>query len=156
MTTIVLKDGILASDTRATARGKIISDSFPKIFDVEGEGMSLNGHKVRAYGLAGYVFSRLTLDSILREGLQVGSTLDTDDEFTSIVITEGPSYAVSKDADAPSLRIIEIPDNVPWAIGSGSSVASYVMFSGGDAVKAVIEACKVDTGSGGDVFVWQK
>jgi len=156
MTTIALKDGILASDTRASVGGKIMSDGFPKIFDVEGEGHSLCGKNVLAYGLAGFVHSRLMLDSILKEGVQVGSTLDTDDEFTSIVVTDNGNYYVAKDDDSSNLRIIEIPDGVHWAIGSGSQVANYVMYRGGDSVKAIIEACTVDPMSGGDVVVWSK
>lgn len=157
MTTIAFGNGILAADTLATnSQGKVISENFGKIFDVEGKGYTLNGYNVRAYALAGFVFSRLSFDAVLEQGLQVGSTLDTDDDFSAIVVTEGASYAVSKEDDNPNIRIIEIPDGVYWAIGSGADIARYVMQTGGDAVKAVIEACKVDVSSGGEVDVWQK
>lgn len=154
MTTVALKDGILAADTRASVRGAIMSDNFQKIFDVSDKDYKVCGKKVLAYALAGYVYSRLMLDAVLEEGIHVGSTLDTDDEFSSIIITEGGAYAIGKDEDSPNLRIIEIPPNVHWAIGSGASVANYVMYRGGDAVKAVVEACTVDPSSGGDVDVW--
>lgn len=157
MTTIAFKSGILAADTRATnGSGRLISDNFQKIFDVEGKGYTLCGEAVRAYALSGYVFSRLTFDAALEQGIQVGSTLDTDDDFSAIVITESRSYAVSKEDDNSNIRIIEIPSDVYWAIGSGADVARYVMQVGGDPVKAVIEACKVDVASGGEVDVWQK
>lgn len=156
MTTICYKDGILAADTRATARGKIWSDNFQKIFDVEDKEYSLCEHKVLAYAVAGFVHSRLAVDSILEQGVLVGSTLDTDDDFQALVVTSGPVYALSKEDDSPNLRIIEIPDGVHWALGSGSDVAGYVMSIGGDAAKAVVEACKIDTGSGGGVDVWQR
>ena len=155
MTTIAFRDGILAADTRASRGHYVMSDNFPKIFDVSDRDYHLLNKKVQAYGLAGFVHSRLILDSILEEGIQIGSTLDTDDEFTAIVITDGGNFHVGKSDDSPNIRIIEIPDNVPWAIGSGSQVASYVMYRGGDAVKAVVEACTVDPSSGGEVEVWR-
>lgn len=154
MTTICLKDGILASDTRASVRGSVMTDNFPKIFDVSDKEHTILGKKVLAYGLAGFVHSRLMLDSILAEGVQIGSTLDTDDEFTSIIVTVDGAYYLGKDDDNPNLRIIEIPKDVPWSIGSGAAIANYVMYRGGDAVKAVTEACTVDPSSGGDVYVW--
>jgi hypothetical protein len=155
MTTIALKDGILASDTRASVRGAVMTDNFQKIFDVSDKEYTVCGKHVLAYALSGYVHSRLMLDSILQEGIQVGSTLDTDDDFSSIIVTDSVAYNVSKDEDNPNLRIIEIPPEVHWAIGSGASVANYVMYRGGDAVKSVIEACTVDPNSGGEVDVWQ-
>ncbi len=156
MTTIAYKDGVLASDTRATVRGKIWSDNFPKIFNVEGKGYSICGEEVLAYATAGFVYSQLSVGSILEQGIQVGSTLDSDDDFQSIVITKDGAYAMSKEDENPNLRIIKIPDGVHWSIGSGADIAGYVMLTGGDAVKAVIEACKVDVGSGGEVDVWQR
>lgn len=130
------------------------SESFTKIFDVEGKGYTLCGEEVRAYATAGYVYSRLSVDSILEQGAVVGSTLDTDDDFQAIVVTAASAYAISKEEDNPNIRVIKIDDGVHWAIGSGGDIANYVMLTGGDAVKAVIEACKVDTGSGGEVDVW--
>lgn len=156
MTTIAWKDGILASDTRATVRGRVWSDNYPKIFNVEGGGYTLCGEEVLAYGTAGFVYSQLSVGSILEQGVQVGSTLDTDDDFQTIVITKNGAYAMSKEDDNPNLRIIKIPDDVHWAIGSGADVAGYVMLTGGGAVEAVVAACKVDTGSGGEVDVWQR
>lgn len=155
MTTVAFRDGVLASDSRASKGHLIMSDDFPKIFDVSGKECTLLGLKVLAYGLAGFAHSRLVLESILAEGVTIGSTLDTDDEFAAIVVTQGGTFAVSKQDDNPAIRITEIPAGTYWSVGSGSQVASYIMYRGGDAVKAVVEACTVDPSSGGNVEVWQ-
>lgn len=154
MTTIVYKDGILASDSRASVGAKVFTDDFPKIFDVSDKDYICCGHRVLAYALAGMVSSRLVLDLVLSEGLAVGTQIDSDDDFEAIVVTEGGAYCLSKIDESQSIRVMEIPPNVPWAIGSGAAVANYVMYRGGDAVKAVVEACTVDPFSGGDVITW--
>lgn len=154
MTTIAYKNGILAADSRVSFGGSVSADNFPKIFDVSDKEYYCCGHRVLAYALAGMASSRLILDRILAEGLDIGGTLETDDDFTAIVVTEGGSFTLNKVDESPHIGIIEIPADVPWAIGSGGSVARYVMFRGGDAVKAVVEASTVDMGTGGDVIVW--
>src|ERR1051326_1733511 len=152
MTTIAYKNGVLASDGRMTNGTRLLSDTYNKICPTEGREYLIQGKKVLAYAMAGMAESRLVLERALEEGLDVLSGIESDDDFSAIVVTEDTAYLVDKDAEEHSFKIIEIFDGQPYSIGSGSVVANHFLQKGGEPLDAVVEAIKTDIGSGGDVF----
>lgn len=154
MTTIAYKNGVLAADSRMTAGLQLKSDSFKKIFHPKDS--TILGQPVLAYALAGNASSQLVLKAVLEEGLDVLSTLDTQDDFGAIVVTKESAYLVGKDEKESSFTIVELPEGNHYALGSGSVVANYVLTKGGDPVDAVIAAMSTDLGSGGDVIRWSR
>ncbi len=93
---------------------------------------------------------------MLEEGLDALSTLETEDDFQAIVVTQDTAYVVNKEEKEQTFAIIEIPEGIHYAMGSGSSVANYILNKGGDPVDAVAAACTTDLGSGGDIHRWER
>ena len=156
MTTIAYKNGILASDGRMTMGTRLLSDRYRKIFDVESKDFSVQDQKVLAYALAGSVKSRLVFERAMAEGLDVLSGLDSDDDFAAIAVTQETAFLVTKDEEKSSFGIIELFEDTPYAIGSGSAVANYILQQGKDPLDAVSIAIKTDIGSGGELFRWER
>lgn len=154
MTTIAWSKGVMAADSRMTDGLQLKSDRFKKIFHPENG--TILGEKVLAFGLAGSASSQSVFKVVLAEGLDVLSTLDSKDDFSAIVVTEKTAYLVDKDGEESSFTIIDLGDETPYAIGSGSVVASYILNKGGDPVDAVVAAMSTDLGSGGDVVRWTR
>ncbi len=157
MTTIAYKDGVLAADGRMTTGTSIMTDSFNKIFDVQGMGYTVEGDEVLAFGLAGFLSAKATLEYCMKEGLKVTSAIDSEEGFAALVVCRNTTWFIAKDEEAPNLSFIEIPEGIHWAIGSGKAIANhYLHTTGCDPLDAVIEACKTDTGSGGQVTRWER
>lgn len=157
MTTIAYKSGVLAADGRMTAGSNIITDSFEKIFDVADRGYTVLGENVLAYGFAGFVRAKLVLEYCMEEGLNVTSSIDTDDNFSAIVVCEKRTFVVSKDEETAQLDFMEVPDGIPTAIGSGKVIAThYLHATDCDPLDAVVAAMKSDVGSGGETMRWTK
>jgi hypothetical protein len=154
MTTIAWARGILAADSRMTAGLQLKSDRFKKIFTPKDS--TILGQKVLAYALAGDASSQLVLKAVLAEGLDVLSTLESEDDFQAIVVTEESAYLVNKDSEKSCFGILEIYEDNHMALGSGSTVANYILQKGGDPVDAVVAAMSTDLGSGGDVVRWTR
>ena len=157
MTTICYRNGILAGDGRLSMGGRLVCDNFPKIIDCEKKKFTLNGEKVLAYGFAGVLKGKEVFEYALEEGLNVTSALDSDDDFSCIVITERNAYHISKNEESTGLSFIHIPDDVPFAVGSGSVVAQHYLTSTNcDPLDAVTEAMKTDLYSGGQTMRWSR
>lgn len=157
MTTIIYKDGVLASDSQVTlSTGKIISKKFKKIF--EPEGCMFQNQVVLAYGLAGDAAARLVLERLLQEegGLLAGDNLESEDDFEALIVCENSVYYVEKSADKTAIKAVEIDPKGDWCIGSGSSTAYYVLAKGGSVEKAMEEAAEFDAYTGGPINVWRK
>jgi len=154
MTTIAWARGILAADSRMTAGLQLKSDRFKKIFTPKDS--TILGQKVLAYALAGDASSQLVLKAVLAEGLDVLSTLESEDDFQAIVVTEESAYLVNKDSEKSCFGILEIYEDNHFALGSGSTVANYILAKGGDPVDAVAAAMSTDLGSGGDIVRWTR
>lgn len=158
MTTIAYKSGVLAADGRMTRGNQLVTDNFPKIVDCEERSYSMQGEKVLAFALAGYLSEKAVLEYALGEGLLVTSSLDTPNTFSAIIVTERTAWFVAKaEEESPILDFVEIPDDCPWAIGSGGNVAlHYLTSTACDPLDAVVQAMKTDTGSGGETMRWSK
>lgn len=154
MTTVAYRQGVLAADSRMTAGLQLKSDKFKKIFTPQDS--TILGQKVLAYALAGNASSQLVLKTVLQEGLDVLSTLDTKDDFSAIVVTKDTAFLVDKNEDDNSFTIIEFNDDTHYALGSGNQVANYVLSKGGDPVDAVAAAMATDLGTGGDIIRWSR
>ena len=158
MTTIAFRNGVLAADGRMTRGNQLVTDNFPKIVDCEERSYSMQGEKVLAFALAGYLSEKAVLEYALGEGLLVTSSLDTPNTFSAIIVTERTAWFVAKaEKESPILDFVEIPDDCPWAIGSGDNVAlHYLTSTSCDPLDAVVQAMKTDTGSGGETMRWSK
>lgn len=152
MTTIAYKEGTLVSDGHMVLGTTLVSRSYKKVFDVEGEGLTILGEEVLAYAVAGFVRSRLVLHRLLQEGVDTTTVLETGDDFGAIVVTPTTAYHVDKDGQDTLLNLIEIFEGEHYAIGSGKTVANHVLMRGGDPLEAVIEAAKTDIGTGGETY----
>lgn len=157
MTTICYRNGVLAGDGRLSMGGRLVCDNFPKIIDCEKKKFTLNGEKVLAYGFAGVLKGKEVFEYALEEGLNVTSALDSDDDFSCIVITERNAYHISKNEESTGLSFIHIPDGMSFAVGSGSVVAQHYLTSTNcDPLDAVTEAMKTDLYSGGQTMRWSR
>lgn len=127
------------------------------MIDCENKNFSLNGEKVLAYGFAGILKGKEVFEYALEEGINVTSSLDSDDDFSCIVVTERNAYHISKLEEGPGIAFIHIPDDVPFACGSGRSIALHFLTTTNcDPVDAVVEATKTDLYSGGEIMRWSR
>lgn len=158
MTTIAFRNGVLAADGRMTRGTQLVTDTFNKIVDCEDRSYSMQGEKVLAFALAGYLSEKAILEYALGEGLFISSSLDTPNTFSAIIVTERTAWHVAKPKeDSPVLDFVEIPAECPWAIGSGGAIALHFLTSTDcDPVEAVVQAIKTDTGSGGEITRWSR
>lgn len=158
MTTLAYRSGVLAADSRMTKPdGTLVSDTYSKIVNCEDEEYTIQGEKVLAFALAGVAKARSILAYALAEGITVASALDTDDYFSSIVVTEERAYYVSKDEESAQLSLLAIEEGEPFTCGTGGKVAHhYLLHYDYDPVEAVVQAIKSDVFSGGEVERWSR
>jgi hypothetical protein len=137
MTTVVFRDGVLASDSAAEIAGWVLPQPHRKVHRLpDGRLAAITGGAASA-GLA-------------IEAMKAGNDPDwsalSDDSRVVIVSADGKSVRVHEgkahydDVTTPY-----------FAYGSGMPVALGALFAGADAVTAVRAAIAVDTNSGGDV-----
>lgn len=157
MTTIIYKDGVMASDGQVTmSTGKVISRDFKKIFTPEG--CLFQNEVVLAYGLAGDAHARLVLERLMAEegGLLAGDNVESEDDFEALIVCEEKVFYVEKSSDKPAVRALEIDPSGYWAVGSGSTIATYLLLKGASLQDALLEAIESDVFSGGEITVWEK
>lgn len=141
MTTIAYKDGVLAGDQRVTEGSSVMPGSQRKVW------------KLRSGWLVGGCG---TLADLMRfrdwvKEFSIGDPrpLKVSTSFSGIMITPEGLVYIYEDAN-----VIEVPSDAKfYAIGSGHQAALGALYMGATAKQAVEIACKVDTGSGGDVHV---
>jgi len=139
MTTIAVRDGVMAADTRANQSGRLATAQ--KLFRANGAVIGITG-----YWVDGKIFVDWYVAGADRANPPDWRTQgDEKVEFEALVLTkEGIdwwSYTLVPD------RVL---DNY-WSIGSGSLAALAAMQCGRTASEAVFIAMQVDAATGGDV-----
>lgn len=131
MTTIAVRDGILACDSRCTGGyiGNVV-----KVAQGSGIIVGWSGDWIAGFAIAQYI-AKLT-----QEDPQIGND-DVD-----FLILEGNSIFQADN----KMRMAPISQKY-WAIGSGGMAAMVAMNMGATSEEAVKEAIKVDEYSGGKV-----
>ena len=140
MTTIVYRDGVLASDSQVTA-GDARKFHCEKLYRVEVQGLPA------IVGLAGGAFDGLAfLDWLVGEqDAPPQRLIDGEADFTAVVLNKHGLFEYDKWCR---------PDKVLerfYAVGSGASAALGAMHMGATAREAVAVACKIDPYSGGPI-----
>jgi 20S proteasome alpha/beta subunit len=139
MTTIAVKDGIVAWDSRATKGGTIADDDCQKMIVVQGVRVWFCGSWADRDRLVEYLITSPPETSPI--------------EGSAIVLHEGNLYTVG--CDKRGMWKCPEPLNVPLAIGSGSDHALTAMDCGLSAADAVRMAIKRDINSGGRVRTYK-
>lgn len=148
MTTISYKDGIMAHDGKMTLGDTVIKLDTEKAFWVNNHLVGICG-RARAINTFVTWLQRMTDYHIVNQ--EVGDLVDLippvleDDEgYTALVVT--PSKQVLMyEGNTP----IDMGNDVPMAVGSGSVYALAAMKAGASAEEAVKIACELDVYSGG-------
>lgn len=140
MTTIVYRDGVLASDSQVTA-GDARKFRCEKLYRVEVQGVEA------IVGLAGGSFDGLAfLDWLVGELAEPPQRLiDGEADFTAVVLNKHGLFEYDKWCR---------PDKVLetfYAVGSGAGPALGAMHMGATARQAVDVACRIDPFSGGKI-----
>lgn len=137
MTTVALKDGILASDSRSTVGGVIFDDNIRKLYRVKDGWVGCSGANADIEKLVDHLITPKD-ESMLGELIAYGILMQDD----------GKSYLLGTN-DGCYYRTL-IPSNC-WAIGSGADFAIASMRGGSSATDAVKMAIQCDIHSGGIV-----
>ncbi len=135
MTTIAVKDGVMASDSRLT--GGYMSDKGTKVVEGRDAIVGFSGDAIPGYAIAEH-FSDKSNTPPETSG---------DDDVHLLILKADGSISL---ADA-RLREMPLAKKCHWAIGSGAQAAMVAMNLGCTAAEAVKEAMKVDEYSGGRV-----
>jgi ATP-dependent protease HslVU (ClpYQ) peptidase subunit len=147
MTTIVYKDGIICSDGQATA-----GDDFIISYDTEKivKGKDYKGRDVYI-GLAGLLaYKERVLHNVfalIRK--DYNDVVSTDKTTAMVVIDKG-------DDNKPEIYVyhngglVEVVEDY-CAVGSGTTIATVLLYLGYSAVDAINITCKFDVYSGGTV-----
>ena len=140
MTTIAVRDGVMAADTLGYHSEKRCLSK--KLFRTgTGDIIGICGNWTDGKVFVDWYDAGANRDEPPKWRLQDGEKVD----FQALVLTQDGTYWWSYDL---------VPDqllNDFWSIGSGSFSALAAMHCGLNAQDAVLIAMKVDTGSGGDV-----
>lgn len=140
MTTIAVKAGIIASDSRSTCGHFVYPEVTRKLFVSEKHGVIYGVAGAYAKGLA---FTRIleTLPCLPWHSPEVLDLSDFQDEFTVLVLQwDGRLFAFEMG------HWFEIQGGT-YAIGSGDQAAVAAMLMGADACKAIQIASQVDNGT---------
>lgn len=150
MTTIVLKDGVLAADGMASVGSLIITKNAKKI-ESDANGLFL-GEKVIAFAVSGSASDDKVMKHFMQtdEGITVTSEITKSSEFMAIVITDGGSYGAYSKIDSGNIDIWNIYDDY-YAIGSGAThaLACIRAIPSCTAIEAVQFAAEWDCYTGG-------
>lgn len=138
MTTVVYKDGILASDSRLTSKSHVVSDKCKKIFRLpDGTLFGWAGDDEGGHEL---------LESMLRgEELNSDKIRLFEDVQAIRILPKGQIYVTDR-----GRAWTRWPEKFGF-IGTGGKYARAAMMAGADAVKAVKIAIASDVYSGGRV-----
>lgn len=144
MTTIAYKDGIIACDSRLTADGTLISDSYNKMISKDGYHFFIFGSLAGIENLLDIFFENKKPEKI-RESV---NALVFDSENKKIFC-----IGVSREDNPEKNYLWRIPVDlaIPDAWGSGQDHALTAFDYGANAVEAIEAACKRDIGSGGEI-----
>lgn len=139
MTTVVYRDGVLASDSAAEIGGWVLPQPHRKVHKLpDGRLAAITG---------GAASAGMAVDVLMMGGDPDWSSL-SDESQVVIVSADGKSVRVHEgkahytDATTPY-----------FAYGSGMPVALGALFAGADAETAIRAAIAIDTNSGGEVQI---
>lgn len=144
MTTIAYKDGVLASDSRATwddASSKCVKmwKFTSKVDPVKGEVL---------LAVAGDLYAALLFKDWMMEGGKPdlhSRGVDESNDFDALIVHKSGLYAANR-----LCRIDDIHEEY-WAHGSGRQAALAAMRCGKSAIEAVRVASAIDTYTGGRI-----
>lgn len=154
MTTIAVKDGIMAGDGRCSLGSTVIKDDMVKVFWINNHLMGGAG-RARSISTFAQWLQKHTDYTIVNQ--EVGDLVDLippvlqdDEEFTALVLTPDKQVLMYDGNVA-----LNLGQDVPASIGSGSVFALAAMDAGVSAEDAVKIAMKRDVYSGGEITVVQ-
>lgn len=154
MTTIAVKDGIMVGDGRCSLGSTVIKDDMVKVFWINNHLMGGAG-RARSISTFAQWLQKHTDYTIVNQ--EVGDLVDLippvlqdDEEFTALVLTPDRQVLMYDGNVA-----LNLGQDVPASIGSGSVFALAAMDAGSSAEDAVRIAMKRDVYSGGEITVVQ-
>lgn len=154
MTTIAVKDGIMVGDGRCSLGSTVIKDDMVKVFWINNHLMGGAG-RARSISTFAQWLQKHTDYTIVNQ--EVGDLVDLippvlqdDEEFTALVLTPDKQVLMYDGNVA-----LNLGQDVPASIGSGSVFALAAMDAGSSAEDAVRIAMKRDVYSGGEITVVQ-
>lgn len=154
MTTIAVKDGIMVGDGRCSLGSTVIKDDMVKVFWINNHLMGGAG-RARSISTFAQWLQKHTDYTIINQ--EVGDLVDLippvlqdDEEFTALVLTPDKQVLMYDGNVA-----LNLGQDVPASIGSGSVFALAAMDAGASAEEAVKIAMKRDVYSGGEITVVQ-
>lgn len=152
MTTIAVKDGIMVGDGRCSLGSTVIKDDMVKVFWINNHLMGGAG-RARSISTFAQWLQKHTDYTIVNQ--EVGDLVDLippvlqdDEEFTALVLTPDKQVLMYDGNVA-----LNLGQDVPASIGSGSVLALAAMDAGASAEDAVKIAMKRDVYSGGEITV---
>lgn len=154
MTTIAVKDGIMVGDGRCSLGSTVIKDDMVKVFWINNHLMGGAG-RARSISTFAQWLQKHTDYTIVNQ--EVGDLVDLippvlqdDEEFTALVLTPDKQVLMYDGNVA-----LNLGQDVPASIGSGSVFAIAAMDTGASAEEAVKIAMKRDVYSGGEITIVQ-
>lgn len=148
MTTIAWDGETLASDSRVTQDSHLVSDSFQKIFTIEGA--EYRGDRILAVAMSGKCCDyHKILDYIFDENF--GYT-NFGHDTNCILIGKKFAYDLARNDG----YLVKFNKKAKIANGSGGCFALSAMTLGLSAPEAVKHAKKLDCASGGRVQIWRE
>lgn len=154
MTTIAVKDGVMVGDGRCSLGSTVIKDDMVKVFWINNHLMGGAG-RARSISTFAQWLQKHTDYTIVNQ--EVGDLVDLippvlqdDEEFTALVLTPDKQVLMYDGNVA-----LNLGQDVPASIGSGSVFAIAAMDAGASAEDAVKIAMKRDVYSGGEITIVQ-
>lgn len=145
MTTIAIKDGIVAYDSRVTQEYRVLDDNFDKRRERD--------------GVQFFIAGNMTDDEAVMEGYFGGKVVDTDvvnEEMkpnADFIITDGMDVYYGGLCEDGFWKM-ELTNSTPYAIGSGAAYALGAMDTGATAKQAIKAACR-DVFTGGTIRTYR-
>ena len=149
MTTIAYKDGVLASDSRATAGGMIVSEKAEKLFNVHGYLVGIAGSAAEGVAFVSWLEKHVLSQQVSSDLPQIEVIMpepsDDEDFYALVIFPDGRVFMYEGGS-----HCYPIQDDF-YSIGSGSPFAMTAMSLGSSAIDAVQVAKKFDCYSGGEI-----
>jgi len=142
MTTIAIKDGVVASDSRLTQGGQVVDDKFNK--------------RRESNGVQFFIAGNITDDEqVIASYFQGDDVIEdiTGKPCADFIIVDGKNAYYGSIEEEGFWKML-IQTNTPYAIGSGASYALGAMDAGATAKEAVKIACR-DVFTGGIIRTYK-
>lgn len=140
MTTIVYKNGLIATDSRASSGQLIVDDDFVKV-------------KKNEHGFFAYAGTPADIDSFIAESMASREGTYEWECGALWVSNSGQLYSIDQN-EKGFFYILELSLEKHYASGSGMDFALVAMDLGCTAREAVEAAARRDSGSGGTIRVY--